>query len=51
MKINKPGRLKTTKTREKKTILKNKDFISCIGMIDEQLTLKNKRSSATNISA
>ena len=47
--ISKPGRLKTTKTREE-TILKSKDFLSYIDMFDEQLTPKNKRSS-TNVSA
>lgn len=50
VKISKYGRLKTTKTREKKTILKSKDFSSYIDMFDEQLTPKNKRSS-TNGSA
>ena len=50
VKISKYERLKTTKTREKKTILKSKDFISYIYMFDEQLTTKNKRSS-TNVSA
>ena len=49
VKFSKYGRLKTTKTREKKTILKSKDFISYIDMFDEQLTPKNKRSS-TNVS-
>lgn len=48
--ISKPGRLKTTKTREKETILKSKDFLSYIDMFDEQLTPKNKRSS-TNVNA
>jgi len=51
VKISKPGQLKTTKTREKKTILKSKDVVSYIyiDMFDEQLTPKNKRSS-TNVS-
>ena len=40
VKISKPGRLKTTKTREKKTILRRKDFLSYIDMFDEQLTAK-----------
>lgn len=50
VKISKYGRLKTTKTREKKTILKSKDFLSYMDMFDKPLTPKNKRSS-TNVSA